>query len=150
MPRKMRISDQEELKLARSFEFGAYVMITQYLARAHGPEELRRFARFWAKAAAATRRTMLERSRKSFLAAEARIEKVWVGRETTKLNDSEYAGIVKACPIRALTNRNRAALPIDYFCDHICSIIYPKGYRLLGLNGRVEKTKDGCVVEIVS
>lgn len=70
------ISNQEELKLTKSFEFAAYVMITQHLARTHGLEELRRFARFWAKAAAASRRTMLERSRKYFLATEAKIENV--------------------------------------------------------------------------
>jgi len=147
--KEMIVPPEEELKLRKGFEFGAYILITQYLARTYGLEELRRFAKFWAEIASASRRKIFERFKQDFLAWEAKIEKVWVGREVKKLNDKGYIGIVKTCPIRLLTNQHRMELPIDYFCDYICSIIYPKGYGLLGLDSRIEKTKEGCLLEIV-
>jgi len=139
---------EEELQLRKSFEFGAYILITRYLATAYGLEELRRFAKFWAETASASRRKIMEKSKQEFLAWEAKMEKVWIGREVERLDDKGYVGVVKRCSLKLITNRHRMELPIDYFCDHICSIIYPEGYRLLGLSSRIEKVKDGCRLEI--
>jgi hypothetical protein len=147
MPNSGMISDQERLKLARSFEFAAYVLITQYLAGNYGLRELPRFAQFWAETAAAQRKRIFEKSKKEFLAEEAKIEKAWVGRHATKLTDKEYVGIVKTCPLRMTTNQNRKDLPVDFFCDHICSVVYREGYKLLGLHSKFEKLRDGCRVE---
>ena len=65
-----------------------------------------------------------------------------------RLDGKGYVGVVKSCPLKLIANRHRMELPIDYFCDYICSIIYPEGYRLLGLNSCIEKVKDGCRLEI--
>lgn len=148
MPSKMMISNQEELKLRRSFEFGAYVLIARYLARNYGMKELRRFAEFWAETAAAARKGIFEKSKEEFLAEEAKIEKAWIGREALNLSSKEYVGIVESCPLRVATNQNRMELPSDFFCDYICSVIYREGYRLLGLHSKLEKLKDGCRVEV--
>jgi hypothetical protein len=147
MPNRIMISAQEELKLARSFEFAAYVLVTRYLVGNYGLRELRRFAEFWAETAAAQRKSIFEKSKEEFLVEEAKIEKVWVGREAVKLTGMEYVGIVKTCPLRMATNRNRKDLPVDFFCDHICSVVYREGYRLLGLHPKFEKLEDGCRVE---
>jgi len=79
MSKEIIVPLEEELKLRKSFEFGAYILITQYLARTHGLEELRRFAKFWAETASASRRKILEKSKQEFIAWEAKIEKVWMG-----------------------------------------------------------------------
>jgi len=146
--KEIMVSLEEELKLRESFEFGAYILITQYLARTYGLGELRRFAKFWTETASASRRNILEKSKQEFLAWEAKMEKVWVGRDVERLDSKRYVGVVKSCPLKLITNKHRMELPIDYFCDCICSIIYPEGYRLLGLDGRIEKVKEGCRVEI--
>jgi len=148
MSKEIIVPLEEELKLRKSFEVGAYILITQYLARTHGLEELRRFAKFWAETASASRRKILEKSKQEFLAWEAKIEKVWIGREVERLDGKGYVGVVKSCPLKLIANRHRMELPIDYFCDYICSIIYPEGYRLLGLDSCIEKVKDGCRLEI--
>jgi hypothetical protein len=147
MPNRIMISDREELKLARSFELAAYVLITQYLVRNYGLTELSRFAEFWAETAAAQRKAVFEKSKEEFLAQEAKIEKVWVGRDPVKLTDKEYVGIVKTCPLRIATNQSRKDLQVDFFCDHICSVVYREGYKVLGLHPKFEKLKDGCRVE---
>ena len=139
----------EEAELRRSFEYGAYLMITQYLTKAHGLEELRRFAKFWAEMAAESRREIIRKSTREFLEFEAKVEKVWVDRDAEKLDEKGYVGVVKACPLRKTINKNRGSLPADYFCDYVCSTIYPEGYRLLGLEGSIKKTEEGCRVEIV-
>jgi hypothetical protein len=142
------VSFEEELKLRKSFEFGAYILITQYLAKTYDLEELRRFAKFWAETASASRRNIMERSKEEFLAWEAKMEKVWIGRDVERLDSKGYVGVVKSCPLKLLTNKHHMKLPIDYFCDYICSIIYTEGYRLLGLDSRIEKVKEGCRLEI--
>ncbi len=139
---------EEELKLRKSFEFGAYLLITHYLAKTYGLGELRRFAQFWAETAAAGRRSMVEKSKQEFLAFEAKIEKVWVGREIEKLDAEGYVGIVGRCPIRLMSNQNRENLPANYFCDCICSIIYPYAYKLLGFKSSIEKVNEGCRLSI--
>ena len=149
MNKAIRVRAEEEAELRRSFEFGAYVMITQYLAKTYGLEELHKFAKFWADMAAEGRRKIIRKSRKEFLDFEAKVKKVWVDRDAEKLDENGYVGIVKVCPLRKTINNNRGSLPADYFCDYICATIYPEGYRLIGLQGSVKKTEKGCRVEIV-
>jgi hypothetical protein len=145
MNREMAVSPEEELKLRKSFELGAYLLITHYLAKNYGVNELERFARFWAETgASADRRNLVAKSKQDFLEFEAKIEKVWVGRRVEKLDVDGYVGVVQKCPIRLMSNRHREDLPSDYFCDHICSIIYPHAYKLLELRSRIEKLNDGC------
>jgi hypothetical protein len=72
------------------------------------------------------------------------MEKVWVGREVEKLDSEKYIGVAMKCPIRLTSNRHREGLPTDYFCDHICAIIYPYGYELLGFKSSLEKLGEGC------
>jgi hypothetical protein len=144
MKNEVIIPIEEELKLRKSFEFGAYLLITQYLAKTYGLGELRRFAQFWAEIGAADRRNMVEKSKREFLAFEAKIEKVWVGREIEKLDAEGYVGIVGKCPIRLMSNQNRENLPADYFCDYICSIIYPYTYELLGFDSNIKRENEGC------
>jgi hypothetical protein len=148
MGEEILFSLEEEPKLRKSFEFGSYILITQYLARTYGLEELRRCAKFWAETASASRRNIMERSKQGFLAWEAKMEKVWIGRDVERLDSKGYVGVVKSCPLKLITNRQRVELPIDYFCDYVCSIIYPEGYRLLGLNSRIGKVGEGCRLEI--
>lgn len=149
MTRGTVVSPEEELKLRRSFEFGAYLLITHYLAKTYGINELRKFARFWAETAASPhRKSIVARSKQEFLAFEAKIEKVWVGREVEKLDKKRYVGTTKKCVIRLMSNRNRENLPNDYFCNYICSIIYPDAYRLLGFESSLERTKEGCRLTI--
>lgn len=148
MSKEIIVPFKEELKLRKSFEFGAYILITQYLAGTYGLEELLRFAKFWAEAASASRRKILEKSKQEFLAWEAKIEKVWIGRDVERLDRKGYVGVVKSCPLKLITNQHRLKLPIDYFCDYICSVIYPEGYRLLGLDSCIQKVRDGCRLEI--
>ena len=145
----MRVKPEEKAELRRSFEFGAYVMITQYLVKMYGLNELDRFARFWAEMAAEGRRKIVAKSKKEFLDLEAKIEKVWVDRNVKRLDEKGYVGVVDACPLRKAINASRGELPKDYFCDRICATIYPDGYRLLGLDGSVRKSEKGCRVEIV-
>jgi hypothetical protein len=52
MKKKITISTKEELEMRRSFELGAYLLITHCLAKTYGTDELGRFARFWAETAA--------------------------------------------------------------------------------------------------
>ena len=106
--KEIAVSTEEELKLRKSFEFGAYLLITQYLGKMYGIDELERFARFWGETAASLeRKSLVARSRKEFLEFEARIEKIWVGREVEKLDSEEYIGVVMKCPIRLMSNRHR-------------------------------------------
>jgi len=145
----MSVSTEEELKLRKSFEFGAYLLITHYLAKNYGINELERFARFWGETGALpNRRSLVAKSKQEFLEFEAKIEKVWVGREVEKLDAKGYIGVVKKCPIRLISNRNREDLPTDYFCDHICSIIYPYAYKLLRFKSSIEKLEEGCRLAI--
>lgn len=149
MSKEIQVSQEEELKMRRSFEFGAYLLITQYLAKTHGIDELRRFARFWAETAASPeRRSIVARSKQEFLAFEAKIEKVWVGRQVEKLDNEGYVGRVRKCVIKSMSNKYRENLPADYFCDHICSIIYPEAYRLLGFKSSIERVNDDCLLTI--
>jgi hypothetical protein len=149
MDKKIIVSTEEELKLTKSFELGAYLLITQYLAKNYGINELGRFARFWAETAASQeRKGLVAKSKKEFLEFEAKIEKVWVERKAEKLDVDGYVGVVKKCPIRLTSNKHREDLPIDYFCDHICSIMYPYAYRLLGFEGSIEKLDQGCQLVI--
>jgi hypothetical protein len=151
MDKKITVSLEEELKLRKSFEFGAYLLITHYLVKTYGIDELERFARFWGESGASPeRRNLAAKSSKEFLEFEAKIEKVWVGRETEKLDSDGYIGVVRECQIRLASNRSRKDLPSDYFCDHICSIIYPHGYKLLGFKSSIEKTNEGCRLVIQS
>jgi len=149
MNKAIGVRAEEEAELRRGFEYGAYLMITQYLAKTHGLEELHRFAKFWAEMAADGRREIIRNSRREFLGFEAKVEKVWVDRDAEKLDEKGYVGVVSACPLRKTINNNRGSLPADYFCDYVCSTIYPEGYRLLGLEGSIKKTEEGCRVEIV-
>jgi hypothetical protein len=145
MSKEMTASPEEELKLRKSFEFGAYLLITHYLVKNYGINELERFARFWAEiGASADRRNLVAKSKQDFLEFEAKIEKVWVGRKVEKLDVEGYVGVVEKCPIRLMSNQHREDLPFDYFCDHICSIIYPHAYKLLGFRGSIEKLNGGC------
>jgi hypothetical protein len=145
MNKEMRVSPEEELKLRKSFEFGAYLLITHYLAKNHGINELERFARFWAETgASADRRNLVAKSKQDFLEFEAKIEKVWVGRKVEKLDVEGYVDVVEKCPIRLMSNQHREDLPSDYFCDRICSIIYPHAYKLLGFRSSIEKLNEGC------
>jgi hypothetical protein len=145
MNKEMTVSPEEELKLRKSFEFGAYLLITHYLAKKYGTDELERFARFWAETgASADRRNLVAKSRQDFLEFEAKIEKVWVGRKVEKLDLEGYVGVVEKCPIRLMSNQHHDDLPSDYFCDHICSIIYPHAYKLLGFRSSIEKLGAGC------
>ena len=145
MNKEIAVSTEEELKMRKSFEFGAYLLITQYLAETYGINELERFARFWGETAASPdRKRLVARSKQEFLEFEAKIEKVWVGREVEKLDVEGYIGVVRKCPIRLMSNRHREDLPTDYFCDHICSIIYPYAYKLLGVKSGIEKLNEGC------
>jgi hypothetical protein len=148
MNKATRVRAKQEAELRRNFEFAAYLMITQYLAKTHGFEELHRFAKFWAEMAAEGRRKIIRKSRKEFLDFEAKVEKVWVDRDVERLDENGYVGLVEACPLRETINNNRGSLPEDYFCDYICATIYPEGYRLLGLKGSIKKTEKGCTVEI--
>ncbi|MGD0495036.1 MAG: hypothetical protein ABSB28_03230 [Candidatus Bathyarchaeia archaeon] len=145
MNKEMTVSPEEELKLRKSFEFGAYLLITHYLSKNYGINELERFARFWAETgASADRRNLVAKSKQDFLEFEAKIEKAWVGRKVEKLDVEGYVGIVEKCPIRLMSNQHREGLPSDYFCDHICSIIYPHAYKLLGFRSSIEKLNEGC------
>ena len=149
MKKEITISAEEELRLRKSFEFGAYLVITHYLAKTYGVDELRKFAKFWAETAASPqRRSIVARSKQEFLAFEAKVEKVWVGREVEKLDDKGYVGVARDCPIKLMSNKNRENLPNDYFCDNICSIIYPNGYKLLGFKSSLQKTNEGCKLMI--
>jgi hypothetical protein len=150
MDKKITVSTEEELKLRKSFEFGAYLLITHYLAKNYGINELDRFARFWGETGASSRKDLVARSRKEFLETEAKIERVWVGREVKKLNTKGYVGLVRKCPIRLMSNRHREDLPVDYFCDHICSVMYPYAYRLLGFESSIERLDQGCRLVIRS
>ena len=150
MGKKITVSTEEELKLRKSFEFGAYLLITHYLAKNYGMNELDRFARFWGETGASGRKGLVARSRQGFLETEAKIERVWVGREVKKLNAEGYVGLVRKCPIRLMSNQHREDLPIDHFCDHICSIMYPYAYRLLGFESSTEKLDQGCRLVIQS
>lgn len=141
----MTVSPEEKLKLRKSFEFGAYLLITHYLAKNYGVNELESFARFWAETgASADRRNLVAKSEQDFLESEAKIEKVWVGRKVEKLDVEGYVGVVEKWPIRLMSNQHREDLPSDYFCDHICSIIYPHAYKLLGFRSSIEKLNEGC------
>lgn len=145
MDKGITVSTEEELKLRKSFEFGAYLLITHYLVKTYGIDELERFARFWGETAASPdRKSLVARSKQGFLEFEAKVEKVWVGREVEKLDVEGYIGVVRKCPIRLMSNRHREDLPTDYFCDHICSIIYPYAYKLLGFESSIEKVNEGC------
>jgi hypothetical protein len=150
MGKKITVSTEEELKLRKSFEFGAYLLITHYLAKNYGIDELDRFARFWRETGASSRKDLVARSRKEFLETEAKIEMAWVGREVKKLNTKGYVGLVRKCPIRLMSNQHREDLPIDYFCDHICSVMYPYAYRLLGFESSIERLDQGCRLVIRS
>jgi hypothetical protein len=144
----LTIDAEEKAKLRRSFEFGAYVAITQYLARTYGLSELQKFAEFWAGLAADQRKHLMSKSHREFIEAEAKVEKVWVDREAKRMDDKGYVGVVDACPLRRATNTNRGDLPLDYFCDSICAVIYPEGYKALGLKSAITKFEKGCKVEI--
>jgi hypothetical protein len=145
MDKEIAVSKEEELKLRKSFEFGAYLLITHYLVKAHGIDELESFAKFWGETGASSeRKSLVAKSKREFLEFEAKIEKVWVGREIERLDHDGYIGVVGKCPIRLTSNRHREDLPTDYFCDHICSIIYPYAYKLLGFESSIEKTNEGC------
>jgi len=145
MDREITVSVEEELKLRKSFEFGAYQLITQYLSKTYGINELEKFAKFWGETAASPeRKSLVTRSKKEFLEFEAKVEKMWVGREVEKLGSEGYIGVVTRCPIKLTSNRHREDLPTDYFCDRICSIIYPDGYKLLGFKSSIEKVNEGC------
>jgi hypothetical protein len=144
MDKEIVVSTEEELILRKSFEFGSYITITQYLAKTYGLSELGRFARFWGETAASSRRGIVTRSKQEFLEFEAKIEKAWVGRGAEKLDVDGYIGVVGRCPIRLMSNQHREDLPIDYFCDHICPVMYPYGYQLLGFRGNIEKLNEGC------
>jgi hypothetical protein len=145
MSKEITVSTEEELRLRKSFEFGAYLLITHYLAKDYGISELERFARFWAETGtSAERRNVVAKSKQDFLEFEAKIEKVWVGRKVEKLDVEGYVGVVEKCPIKLMSNQHRGDLPSDYFCDHICSIIYPHAYKLLGFRSSIERLNDGC------
>ena len=143
-------SDREDVKLKRSFEFDAYVLIAKYLAGNYGLEELRRFAIFWAETSVAAEGRMLDKSKEEFLVQEAKIEKAWVGREIETLNANRYVGFVENCPLKLAISQHRADLPPDYFCDYCCSVAHIERYRLLGLEGHIEKVRDGCRLETFS
>lgn len=144
----VRVEPEEKAELRRDFEFGAYVMITQYLVRTYGLEELHKFAKFWAEMVAEGRQEIVVKSPKEFLDFEAKVEKVWVDRDVKRLDERGYVGVVDVCPLRKAINSNRGKLPKDYFCDYVCSTIYPEGYRLLGLKGGVKKSEQGCRVDL--
>lgn len=142
------IEPEEKAELRRNFEFGAYLAISQYLAGKYGLGELRRFAQYWAELAAEGRRELISKSEEEFVKTEAKVEKVWVDREVVRLDGQAYVGVVDVCPLRKATNANRGKLPEDYFCDNICAVMYPGGYRLLGLKSTITKSERGCKVEI--
>ena len=145
MGKDVTVSKEEEIELRKSFEFGAYLLITHYLVKTYGISELGKFARFWGETGASpSRRSIVARSKQEFLEFEAKTEKVWVGREVEKLDVEGYIGVVRKCPIRLMSNQHREDLPIDHFCDHICSIIYPYAYKLLGFKSSIEKLNEGC------
>lgn len=48
----LAVSPEEKAELRRNFEFGAYLAITQYLAKRYGFGELHNFAEYWAGSAA--------------------------------------------------------------------------------------------------
>jgi len=147
--KEIPITLEEEVKMRRSFEFGAYLLITEYISKTYGTDELERFARFWAETAASPdRRAIIARSKEEFLAFEAKIEKVWVARRVEKLDATGYVGVTEKCPLRLLTNRYRGDLPEDYFCHRICTIIYLDTYRLLGLESCLEIGDEGCRLSI--
>jgi len=95
-------------------------------------------------AASSERRNIVARSKREFLSFEAKIEKVWVGRNVEKLDSEGYVGVVKDCMIRSMSNKYRENLPADYFCNNICSIIYPDTYKLLGFKSSIERANKGC------
>jgi hypothetical protein len=144
----LTVSLEEKAELRRNFEFGAYVAITQYLAKKYGLEELRKFSKYWARLAAEGRRELVAKSQREFMKTEAKVEKVWVEREVVRLDDKAYVGVVNVCPLRKVINANRGELPEDYFCDSICAVMYPEGYRLLGLRSAIRKSEKGCRIEI--
>ncbi len=145
MNKEITISTEEELKLRKSFEFGAYLLISHYLAKNYGINEFEKFAKFWAETSASgERKSLVAKNKQEFLEFEAKMERIWVGRKAEKLDAKGYIGVVKKCPVRLMSNRNREDLPTDYFCDHICSIIYPHAYKLLGFKSSIEKTNEGC------
>lgn len=142
------VKREEKAELRRSFEFGAYMMLTHYLAERYGLKELDWFAMYWAELAAKGRERIVAKSKSEFIELEAKIEKVWVDREPKSADAKGYVGVVDVCPLRKATNDNRSELPVDYFCDHICATIYPEGYKLLGLKGSITKSEKGCTVSI--
>jgi len=143
------VSLEEEVKMRRSFEFGAYLLIIEYISKTYGINELEKFARFWSEIAAnPDRRAIIARSKEEFLAFEAKIEQVWVGRKIEKLDSQGYVGVTEKCPIRLLTNKYCADLPKDYFCHRICTIIYPDTYKLLGLKSSLKIGDEGCRLSI--
>ena len=145
MNKEIIVSTEEELKLRKSFEFGAYLLITNYLAKTYGTDELERFARFWAETAASPdRKSLVAKSKQEFLESEAKIEKVWVERKAEKLDVDGYVGVVEKCSIRLMSNKHREDLPSGYFCDQICSNIYSYAYKLLGFKSSIEKLEEGC------
>jgi hypothetical protein len=150
MSKATTVQTKREAELRRNFEFAAYLMITQYLAKTYGLEELRKFAIFWAEMAAEGHRRIIRKSRKGFFDFEAKVEKAWVDRDVRKLDENGYVGVVKACPLRKTINNNRGSLPSDYFCDFIYATVYPEGYRLIGLKGSIKKSEKGCRVEIAA
>jgi len=150
MKKKMTVSPNKEVELRKSFEFGAYLMISHYLVKTHGMNELERFGRFWGETGASGRKGLVARYMQGFLETEAKIERVWVGREVKKLIAEGYVGLVRKCPIRLMSNQHREDLPINYFCDHTCSIMYPYAYRLLGFESSIEKLDQGCGLVIQS
>jgi hypothetical protein len=144
----LAVSPEEKAELRRNFEFGAYLGITQYLAKRYGFGELHSFAEYWAELAAEGRRGLIAKSQREFMKTEAKVEKVWVEREVVRLDDEAYVGVVDVCPLRKVINANRDELPEDYFCDNICAVMYPEGYRLLGLETTITKSDKGCRLEI--
>jgi hypothetical protein len=128
MNREIMVSSEEELKLRKSFEFGAYLLTTHHLAKNYGIDGLERFARFWAETAALPdRKSLVAKSKQEFLEFEAKIEKVWVGRKAEKSDVDGYVGVVEKCPIRSMSN-----------------IIYPYAYKLLRFKSSIEKLDEGC------
>lgn len=112
MSKAIPVSLEEEVKMRRSFEFGAYLLIIEYITKTYGIDELEKFARFWAETAAnPDRRAIIAQSKEEFLAFEAKIEQVWVGRKAEKLDSDGYIGVTEKCPIRLLTNKYCSGLP---------------------------------------
>jgi hypothetical protein len=79
--------------------------------------------------------------------ASLKVEKVCVGSDAVKLTDKEHVEIVQTCPLEMTTNQSLKDLPVDFSCDHTCSVVYREGYKVLGLHPKFEKLKDGCRIE---